>query len=52
MLATPDGANLLVAYKRAVNILRIENRKDEPHYGPVGRGSNQGNIQNEKSLYY
>ncbi len=35
MLATPDGANLLAAYKRAANILRIENRKDGPHAGPV-----------------
>jgi glycyl-tRNA synthetase beta chain len=36
MLATPDGANLLAAYKRAANILRIETRKDGPHDGPVG----------------
>jgi glycyl-tRNA synthetase beta chain len=35
MLSTPDGANLLAAYKRAANILRIENRKDGPHDGPV-----------------
>jgi glycyl-tRNA synthetase beta chain len=35
LLATPDGANLLTAYKRAANILRIENRKDGPHDGPV-----------------
>ncbi|SDB74182.1 glycine--tRNA ligase subunit beta [Belnapia rosea] len=35
MLATPDGANLLAAYKRAANILRIETRKDGPHDGPV-----------------
>jgi glycyl-tRNA synthetase beta chain len=35
MLATPDGANLLSAYRRAANILRIENRKDGPHDGPV-----------------
>jgi glycyl-tRNA synthetase beta chain len=37
LLATPDGANLLTAYKRAANILRIENRKDGPHAGPVDR---------------
>ncbi|GGC37748.1 glycine--tRNA ligase beta subunit [Siccirubricoccus deserti] len=37
LLATPDGANLLTAYKRAANILRIENRKDGPHDGPVDR---------------
>ncbi len=32
-IATPDGANLLAAYKRAANILRIENKKDGPHEG-------------------
>jgi glycyl-tRNA synthetase beta chain len=32
-LATADGANLLAAYKRAVNILRIEDRRDGPHTG-------------------
>ena len=37
MLATADGANLLAAYKRAANILRIENRKDGPHAGSVTR---------------
>jgi glycyl-tRNA synthetase beta chain len=31
LLRTPDGANLLVAYRRAANILRIETRKDGPH---------------------
>ncbi len=35
-LATPDGANLLTAYRRAANILRIENAKDGPHEGEVG----------------
>ncbi|HVE23211.1 MAG TPA: glycine--tRNA ligase subunit beta [Acidocella sp.] len=34
-LATPDGANLLTAYRRAANILRIENAKDGPHDGEV-----------------
>ncbi len=34
-LATDDGANLLVAYRRAANILRIEEKKDGPHDGPV-----------------
>ncbi len=28
LLTTPDGANLLTAYRRAANILRIEERKD------------------------
>jgi glycyl-tRNA synthetase beta chain len=30
-LATSDGANLLSAYRRAANILRIEDAKDGPH---------------------
>jgi glycyl-tRNA synthetase beta chain len=30
-LATADGTNLLVAYRRAANILRIEDSKDGPH---------------------
>ena len=30
-LGTEDGHHLLAAYKRAVNILRIEERKDGPH---------------------
>jgi glycyl-tRNA synthetase beta chain len=33
LLASPDGANLLTAYRRAANILRIEERKDGPHSG-------------------
>ena len=31
LLGTVDGANLLTAYRRAANILRIETRKDGPH---------------------
>ncbi len=34
LLTTADGANLLTAYRRAANILRIEDRKDGPHDGP------------------
>jgi len=34
-LATPDGANLLAARRRAANILRIEDKKDGPHAGPL-----------------
>ncbi len=34
-LAGGDGANLLTAYRRAANIVRIEERKDDTHYtGP------------------
>ena len=32
-LATPEGADLLAGYRRAANILRIEDRKDGPHDG-------------------
>jgi glycyl-tRNA synthetase beta chain len=35
LLGTEDGANLLVAYRRAANILRIEEKKDGPHDGAV-----------------
>ncbi|MDF7674350.1 glycine--tRNA ligase subunit beta [Acetobacteraceae bacterium ESL0709] len=33
MIGQEDGRNLLAAYRRAANILRIENRKDGPHEG-------------------
>ena len=39
LLDTDDGANLLTAYRRAANILRIEDRKDGPHDGPPDRGA-------------
>jgi len=43
-LATPDGTNLLIAYRRAVNILRIEDAKDGPHiFDTVHR--NYGSIE-------
>ncbi len=31
LLGTEDGANLLAAYRRAANILRIEEKRDGPH---------------------
>ena len=34
-LATPDGRNLLAASRRAANILRIEDKRDGPHAGPL-----------------
>ena len=34
-LATPDGADLLAASRRAANILRIEDKRDGPHAGAV-----------------
>jgi glycyl-tRNA synthetase beta chain len=33
LLASEDGASLLAGYKRATNILRIEDAKDGPHLG-------------------
>ena len=35
LLGTEDGKNLLAAYKRAANILRIEEKRDGPHDGAV-----------------
>ena len=35
LLGTDDGRNLLAAYRRAANILRIEEKKDGPHDGPI-----------------
>jgi glycyl-tRNA synthetase beta chain len=35
LLGTPDGASLMVAYKRAANILRIETAKDGPFDQPA-----------------
>ncbi|MFN3447571.1 MAG: glycine--tRNA ligase subunit beta [Roseococcus sp.] len=35
LLESETGANLLAAWKRAQNILRIEEKKDGPHDGPV-----------------
>jgi len=35
LLKTEDGANLFAAYRRAANILRIEDKKDGPHRGEV-----------------
>jgi glycyl-tRNA synthetase beta chain len=34
LLQTPEGANLLIGYRRAANILRIEERKDGPVEDP------------------
>jgi glycyl-tRNA synthetase beta chain len=35
LVESEAGTNLLAAYKRAQNILRIEEKKDGPHSGPV-----------------
>jgi glycyl-tRNA synthetase beta chain len=34
LLRSPEGADLLTAYRRAANILRIEEKKDGPHDAP------------------
>ena len=38
LLGSRDGADLLAGYRRAANILRIEEKKDGPHDGPVDAG--------------
>jgi glycyl-tRNA synthetase beta chain len=43
-LKTDDGANLLIGYRRAANILRIEEKKDNKPY----RGVPDGLIQDEE----
>jgi glycyl-tRNA synthetase beta chain len=48
-IGTDDGANLLAAAKRAANILRIEEKKDGPHDGPVH--SALLNLSEEQSLH-
>ena len=35
LLASPGGADLLAASRRAANIVRIEDKRDGPHAGPV-----------------
>jgi glycyl-tRNA synthetase beta chain len=35
LIDSDDGKSLLAAYKRAQNILRIEDKKDGPHTGPI-----------------
>jgi glycyl-tRNA synthetase beta chain len=48
-LGTEDGGHLLAAYKRAVNILRIEERRDGPHDGAVHQDALQ--LPEEQALY-
>ncbi|HVY18073.1 MAG TPA: glycine--tRNA ligase subunit beta [Rhodopila sp.] len=44
LLRTKDGVDLLAAYRRAANILRIESRKDGPHEGAPSAGSEPAEI--------
>ncbi len=50
MLQTEDGKNLLSAYRRAANILKVEDAKDGPHQGQpdaaVFRQVEENNLQN------
>ncbi|HST74737.1 MAG TPA: glycine--tRNA ligase subunit beta, partial [Acetobacteraceae bacterium] len=45
LLGSEDGANLLTAYRRAANILRIEDRKDGPHEGVVDPAALQPGVE-------
>ncbi len=49
-LASDDGANLLVAYKRASNIVRIEEKRDDRRYGGAPDQSQLGQKE-ELALY-
>ncbi|MCG8546068.1 MAG: glycine--tRNA ligase subunit beta [Alphaproteobacteria bacterium] len=49
-LGTDDGANLLVAFKRAANIVRIEEKKDKTKYNG-GADSNVFAEAEESALY-
>jgi glycyl-tRNA synthetase beta chain len=48
-LTTPNGSNLLTAYRRAANILKIENEKDGPHLPLPDRSKFV--LGNEHNLY-
>jgi glycyl-tRNA synthetase beta chain len=49
LLASENGANLLTAYRRAANILRIEQRTDGPHHGPAA--PDRFRTEEEHALY-
>ena len=49
LLGSADGASLLVAHKRAANILRIESAKDGPHDGEVAEDLFR--LREEQALY-
>lgn len=50
LLASEDGVNLLAAYKRAANILRIEEKKDGKTYAPAPEASKLAAAE-EKTLF-
>ena len=49
-LASDDGANLLVAYRRAANIVRIEEKKDQVRYAD-GLDERRFSQDEERALY-
>ncbi len=49
-LKTEDGANLLVAYQRAANIVRIEEKRDKLHYHGAELAIDQLIEEEERSL--
>ena len=49
-LASDDGANLVVAYRRAANIVRIEEKKDDASYAGDVDKSNLGAVEAEVLL--
>ena len=50
-LKTDDGENFLIAYRRATNIVRAEERKDGTRYDDVGPASNLLREPAERVLY-
>ncbi len=50
-LETDDGINLVTAYKRAANIVRIEEKKDKKSYSDVSVNKNLFEMPEEGSLY-
>jgi len=50
-LAGDDGANLLVAYRRAANILRIEEKKDGRRYDDLA-AEDRLDLVEERNLYH
>ncbi|HEX3432309.1 MAG TPA: glycine--tRNA ligase subunit beta [Rhizomicrobium sp.] len=51
VLGTPDGANLLIAYRRAANILRIEEKRDSRSYEGV-TDADRLHLPEEKELFH
>jgi len=49
-VGSPDGANLLTAYRRATNIVRIEQRKDKATYAATDLNADLLHCTEEKAL--